>query len=669
MLSAAVRSGADAVYLGLPAFNARRSAAGFTPDELKEAVGFCHARGVRVHVAVNTTVYPEELPELAAAITHAAEAGADALIVQDLAVATLAKKIAPSLELHGSTQMSVHTVQGALQLAEMGFSRVILARELTLEEIAEITAACPIETEIFVHGALCMCVSGQCYMSAFLGGRSGNRGSCAGTCRLPFSAADVPAGRRVDTYHLSLKDMDIIGRLPDIMQAGVASVKIEGRLRTPEYVAAAVASCRASREGTAYDTDLLRDVFSRSGFTSAYLDGKRSGGMFGVRTDADAARTKDALPRARELFRREYQGVDVDMVFSCEEDGAKLTVTDEKGNKVVGYCLEEPQTAKNDPTESLRRSLAKTGGTPFTARDIRIEMDGGPWFLPGSAVNELRRDCLEKLLAKRSAPAPHAVYPAPAVRTEQRVMPGHKLAARFETISQMPENAGENLDRIILPIAQAEKVPEKLRAKTILELPRVMFGALEKDTIARVKATAEMGFAGYEAGNIAQLRICKGLPVYGGFGLNITNPVSADRYREFGLQGMTLLPELTLERMANIAPGVPTAAIIYGHLPLMITRACPLQNVTDCAHCGKAGTLTDRKAAKFPVVCGLGVRSIFNPVPLYMGDKQEQIPVDVLIARFSIETREQAAAVLENIRAGRPFDGDFTRGLYYKGTT
>ena len=296
MLRAAVFSGADAVYLGFSGFNARTGAGNFDADSLQEAVRFCHARGVAVHVALNTTVYGTELPALEQAIRAVAASGADAVICQDLAVATLIGKIAPQLPRHGSTQMSVHTLQGALELKELGFTRVVLARELSLPEVEHITKHCGIETECFIHGALCMSVSGQCYMSAFLGGRSGNRGSCAGPCRLPFEANALPEGKPGRLHHLSLKDNSAIDKLDKLQAIGVASAKIEGRLRTPEYVAAAVSACLAGREGRAYDRDLLKHAFSRSGFTSGYLDGKIDGTMFGVRSEADAELTKKTLP-------------------------------------------------------------------------------------------------------------------------------------------------------------------------------------------------------------------------------------------------------------------------------------------------------------------------------------------------------------------------------------
>lgn len=676
MLRAAVFSGADAVYLGFSGFNARTSANNFNADTLKDAVSFCHARGVAVHVALNTTVYGGELPALEQAIRAVAASGADAVICQDLAVATLIGKIAPQLPRHGSTQMSVHSLQGALELKELGFTRVVLARELSMPEVEHITKHCGIETECFVHGALCMCVSGQCYMSAFLGGRSGNRGSCAGPCRLPFEANALPEGKPGRLHHLSLKDNSVIDKLDKLQALGVASAKIEGRLRTPEYVAAAVSACLAGREGRAYDRDLLKNAFSRSGFTSGYLDGKIDGTMFGVRSEADAEQTKKTLPMLRELYRRERSRVPVKMKLEIEEGGEKLTVTDADGSKAFAYGDAEPQPARTDPTESLHRSLAKTGGTPFAVedQDIAVEMDGGPWFIPGSAVNELRREALDALLKKREVLRPWPTTEEHVPALPLRTLPPHRtLRARFESWEQVPERALDGIEYLILPIAQADRVPREWRAKTLLELPRVMFGKLEEDTARRIAATQDSGFAGYEVSNIAHLRLCRGLPMSGSFGLNITNQLAAQFYADNGLGSMLILPEVKDSDISTIAPThngrpVPTGVLVYGHMPLMITRACPLQNIHDCAHCDKTGELTDRKAKKFPVRCGLGVRTIYNPVPIYMGDKPGALTVDYGVAYFTLENREEAAKILEMIRTHAPFEGDFTRGLYFKGT-
>ena len=676
MLRAAVFSGADAVYLGFSGFNARTGAGNFDADSLKEAVRFCHARGVKVHVTLNTLVYDRELSGLADAVRAVAAAGADAVIADDLATAQLVKSIAPTLHLHGSTQMSVHTPEGAKELAALGYDRVILARELSLEEIRAVCEASPIEVEVFVHGALCMCVSGQCYMSAFLGGRSGNRGSCAGPCRLPFEANTLPEGKPGRLHHLSLKDNSVIDKLDKLQALGVASAKIEGRLRTPEYVAAAVSACLAGREGRAYDRDLLKNAFSRSGFTSGYLDGKIDGTMFGVRSEADAEQTKKTLPMLRELYRRERSRVPVKMKLEIEEGGEKLTVTDADGSKAFAYGDAEPQPARTDPTESLHRSLAKTGGTPFAVedQDIAVEMDGGPWFIPGGAVNELRREALDALLKKREVLRPWPTTEEHVPALPLRTLPPHRtLRARFESWEQVPERALDGIEYLILPIAQADRVPREWRAKTLLELPRVMFGKLEEDTARRIAATQDAGFAGYEVSNIAHLRLCRGLPMSGSFGLNITNQLAAQFYADNGLGSMLILPEVKDSDISTIAPThngrpVPTGVLVYGHMPLMVTRACPLQNIHDCAHCDKTGVLTDRKAKKFPVRCGLGVRTIYNPVPIYMGDKPGALTVDYGVAYFTLESREEAAKILEMIRTHAPFEGDFTRGLYFKGT-
>ncbi len=674
MLGAAVFSGADAVYLGLTGFNARRTAGNFTPEELWEAVSFCHARGVRVHVTLNTLVYARELDGLADAVRAVAEAGADAVIADDLATARLIKQIAPTLHLHGSTQMSVHTPAGAKELAALGYDRVILARELSLEEIRAICAASPIECEVFIHGALCMSVSGQCMMSAFLGGRSGNRGACAGPCRLPFDASvGLAPGKPGQACHLSLKDMDHIPHLRELMDAGVASVKIEGRLRTPEYAAASVAACRAVREGQPYDEALVRDIFSRSGFTDGYLTGHNDGRMFGVRTEADAAATRAATPKARELFRRELQRIPVHFAVSFEEEGVKLAVTDEDGNRAIVYSEEVPQPAQKDQAPAIERALGKTGGTPFLCKEVVIA--GTQGFLPGSVWNELRREALETLLEKRSVVTPHPVQPyLPPHFASHRVGAVPALAARFSTVTQCPASFADRLQWLVFPIAEAEKVPEDWRVKTLLELPRVMFGKLEAQTAERLHALQNAGFAGAVANNAAHLLLAKDWSLYGGLGLNITNPMSAARYAELGLQGMLLHPETAVNAMQAVAPvrdgkALPTAALCYGHIPLMLTRACPLRNVRNCAQCSGGGTLRDRKGRDFTVTCsapgGAGIRTVFNPVPLYMGDRMTELPVDVAVAAFTTEFPARVAQILEALSAGQPFDSEFTRGLYY----
>ena len=676
MLRAAVFGGADAVYLGLTGFNARRTAGNFTPEELGEAVRFCHARGVRVHVTLNTLVFDAELDALAAAVRAVAAAGADAVIADDLAAARLVKEIAPALELHGSTQMSIHTAAGAVELARLGFDRVILARELSLEEIRAVCAASPIACEVFVHGALCVSMSGQCMMSAFLGGRSGNRGACAGPCRLPFDAArGLRPGQPGRACSLSLKEMDHIPHLRALMDAGVASVKIEGRLRTPEYAAVCAASCRAVRDGLPYDAALLRDIFSRSGFTDGYLTGRADGSLFGVRTEADAAATRAAAPKARELFRRELQRVPVDFTVAFDAEGVKLTAADREGRKAVVYSREAPRPAQRDQSEAVRRALAKTGGTPFVCGTVALDLpEGTPSFLPGAAWNELRRRALDTLLEKRSAPAPHPVRDF-AVPVFPARAPGGvpALAARFERAEQVPADCGA-LAALTLPLAELEsarRLPAGVRAKTLLELPRAQFGAAERRVAALLAQAADDGFAGFVVNNLCQLELAARAgagPLYGGLGLNVTNPMAAAELRAPGLHGVLLHPETPLSAMRSVT-ALPTAALCYGHLPLMLTRACPLRTVQDCAACKGGGTLRDRKGRDFTVTCSApgtaGMRTVYNPVPLYMGDRLTELPVDCAAAYFTTESPDRVRRVLALLAAGRPFDGEFTRGAYY----
>lgn len=672
MLSAAVFSGADAVYLGLTGYNARRSAGNFTPDELCDAVRFCHARGVRVHVTLNTLVFGNELAGLADAVRAVAGAGADAVIADDLAVAALVKSIAPGLHLHASTQMSIHTPEGARQMAEMGYDRVILARELSLEEIRAVVKASPIEVEVFIHGAMCMAVSGQCMMSAFLGGRSGNRGACAGPCRLPFDATPgLRPGQPGTACHLSLKDMDLVPHMAALMDAGVASVKIEGRLRTPEYAAAAVAACRAAREGKPYDEALLRDIFSRSGFTDGYLTNHNDKNMFGVRTQADADATRAAAPKARELFRRELSRIPVRFEVEVLPDGIALTAADPEGRTARAVSRTAPQPAQKDQSEAIARAFSKTGGTPFCVGDIHLPEEVHTAFLPGSEWNELRRDVLERLLEFRSAPAPKEVRPCPLPDLAPRRPGVPNLAARFERADQIPTDLTDKLAFLVVPIAQAAQLPEALRSRTLLELPRVCFGAAEDGVKAALAACEGQNFKGVVLNNPAHLRYAISLPRYGGMGLNVTNPMAAGRWRELGLQGMLVHPETPLSAMRLIDPGMPTAALCYGHIPLMLTRACPLKNVRDCKGCSHSGSLRDRKGRDFAVRCSApgmaGIRTVYNPVPLYMGDRMGELPADTAVAVFTLEAPDRVHQILEMLLAGRGFDSEFTRGLYYTG--
>lgn len=294
-LVAAVENGANAIYLAGNAFGARAYASNFDREALREAIHFAHLRKVAIHVTVNTIVADEEMGPLRDYLRFLYEAGADAVLVQDLGVARVAHETVPDLPLHASTQMSVSSLEGVRALAELGFTRVVLARELSLKEIRHICAHAPVEIETFMHGALCVCYSGQCLMSSMIGGRSGNRGRCAQPCRLPYTLVDEKGqdvlGDKAGSYLLSPRDLSTIDVIPDLIEAGVSSLKIEGRMKRPEYVATVVRTYREAIDtyyaGKGYavtqeERDDLAQIFNRD-FTTAYLEGRPGKAMMSDR--------------------------------------------------------------------------------------------------------------------------------------------------------------------------------------------------------------------------------------------------------------------------------------------------------------------------------------------------------------------------------------------------
>ena len=343
-LRAAVQNGANAVYLGYDAFNARMGARNFSVDELQEAIVYCHVRGVQVHLTLNTLVSDREMARAAEVIRTAAVLGVDAFIVQDLGVVALCREIAPEVPIHASTQMSIHSLEGVQQAAELGVSRVVLSRELSREEIAHICRRSPVEIEVFVHGALCMCYSGQCYLSSVIGRRSGNRGQCAQPCRLPYGYGRFEPNR----YPLSLKDNCLVEYLDDLRRLGVSSLKIEGRMKRPEYVAVVTKAYRTALDGKRVTEEDLREleaVFSRQGFTQGYYEGKTGADMFGVRQEPEENRELFAAARATY---ESGENIRIPIRFYAmirRNEPAQLAVEDDAGHvcKANGPIPEEAQ--------------------------------------------------------------------------------------------------------------------------------------------------------------------------------------------------------------------------------------------------------------------------------------------------------------------------------------
>lgn len=675
VMTAAVRTGADAVYLGGARFSARAGAANFDNEQLKAAVEYCHARDVKVYLAVNTLLLENELPAALEFVRYACTLPVDALLIQDMGLARLLKSRAPELRLHASTQTSAHTAAAACALYSNGFSRVVLARELSLKEIADIHASCPIELETFVHGALCMSVSGQCYFSSVFGSRSGNRGRCAQPCRLPFAA---PGGTGHD---LSLKDLSMITRISEMQSAGAVSAKIEGRLKRPEYVAAAVRAARLSADGQPVPRELLENlkaVFSRSGFTSGYPDGKLGREMFGIRSKENVADATGAvLAGLRSLYSKELMKIPIDYILKIKYNKKTVLIAaDCEGHTALAEG-DIPAAAVNRAVDSAQceKQLKKTGGTPFYADNIACEIDGG-LSVPFSELNRLRREVLQKLEQARGKkpPVPFAVRENP--QPEPHKAGKFRLRARF-TGTDIPQ-AAKQCELIYLPYGTPnEKLKQLITGgfHAALEIPRGIFG-MEAAVRRRLKDAKTVGVTDVWAGTLdgASIGVELGFAVHGGFSLNITNTEALEWYREFGLKDAELSFELTLAQAARIGGEFPRGLLLYGRLPLMLCRNCPVANSSrGCLHCRTAPVLTDRKGIKFPVQCGGACSEVLNSVPLYTADIIREVKnQDFGILRFTTESKAEAGAVLDEYfsaaRGGsipKPQNG-FTRGLYHR---
>ena len=659
-LQAAVRCGCDAVYLGAKGFNARRNAENFDETTLLEAVAYCHGRGVELYVTVNTMIMDGELDALEETVALIAEAGVDAVILQDMAALRLFRERYPSIRRHASTQTAVHNVDGALWLQEQGFDCIVLARELSLREMEKICRAVDIQTEAFVHGAHCMSVSGACYLSAMLGGRSGNRGLCAQPCRL-----DWRGGGR--SHALSLKDMSLIGHIREMADAGVDFLKIEGRMKRPEYVAAAVTACRDAREGLPYDEQSLRAVFSRSGFTDGYLTGRRTPDMFGYRRKEDVTGADAVLGELAGLYRAERQCVPVRLRFFLHEGvPARLEATD--GVHTAAAVGAVPEAARTRATDaaSAERNLTKTGGTPFSVEGFEAEVDGG-LMLPASALNALRREVLDGLLAQRSEIVPHAAADFAFPALPRHTGPAEPaLWARFRTAEQV--GGAERLERVLLPAEAVDAaVLGRFGERLIAELPAVLFPEDEDAFGARLAALRDAGLRAVLSDNLYGIRLGRrlGLEVYGGFGLNIANSQALAFYAGQGLKSVTASFELSMERLRALGGTLPRGAMAYGYLPLMRLRACPLRTARGCS-CGGVPALTDRMGVRFPMECaGRRYQTLLNSVPLHIAERDTR-GLDYLLLYFTGETPEECARVIGEFALRQKSAGPRTGGLYYR---
>lgn len=667
-LRAAVLCGADAVYLGLRGFNARAGAENFDENTLPQTVGWCHARGVRVYVTLNTLVTDRELPQWLHSLDAVAAAGVDGVLVQDLGLAKIIRQRYPTLPLHASTQMTIHNLAGARLLEEMGFAQVVLARELSKEEIAAICAGTSMRCEVFVHGALCMSVSGQCYLSSVLGERSGNRGRCAQPCRLDFKSH----GRG---YALSLKDLTLTDRLRELEALGVASFKIEGRLKRPEYVAAAVTACRQSLAGEVPDLETLRSVFSRSGFTDGYYTARRDLTMFGTRTREDTAAAAEVLGKLSALTRNEVGRLPVDMVLTMAPgEPATLAVTD--GTHRVEVAGEVPQTALTRPTdeELARRALEKCGGTPFYLQNLTCHIGEG-LMLPLSALNRLRAAALTALAEARSVVVPYPQAPAAAGEPAGRARPvgSPQLRCRLAAAAQLTPAIRRGGGRLSLPLHELAERPELLETgaeRWVAELPAFCAPQQEEAVMRALRKLKEQGLTAALCGNLGSLLMAReaGLRIIGDYGLNIINSPAAQQAAALGCDEITLSFECERNAARNIHSPVPIGVIAYGRLPLMLLRNCPGKTAAGCGDCRGINHITDRRGEDFPLQCqNRQYTHLLNPRPLFLSDRLPEWDFcDFLTLRFTTETPAECDAILEMYQTGAAPAGSFTRGLYYR---
>ena len=671
-LLAALRCGADAVYVGAQQFSARANAENFDRDGLREAAARCHLYGAKLYLAINTLLFDAEFPALDRLLETAAETGADGCIVQDLGTAAYIAKRLPTLRLHASTQLTIHSPAGVRFAKRAGFCRVVLARELSAEQIAACcaeAAQCDMEIEAFVHGAHCMSVSGQCWMSAAMGGRSANRGCCAQPCRLPFTAD----ARQKQACALSLKDQSLVQHLPEMIRMGVQSLKIEGRMKRPEYVAAAVTACRAALRGESYDLHELQSIFSRSGFTDGYFTGIRKD-MFGTRRKEDVTAAQDVMRGLRARYQKPRKIAELDAHYTLRlGEPALLTVTD--GISSVTVTGEPPQQAVSRPTDlaQLQKQFDKLGDTVYTAGKVTAALDDAV-MLPASALNAMRRQAAADMDAariRRNAPQ-HVCGTAPELphmlrtRTEQP-----KIRLQIRRLAQLAEIGGfaEELDALLLPL---HLVPEYQKGTMPVPVSRCIvvpprFICDEEAVIKRLRAAKDAGFAALACQNAADIETGKalGFALHGTLGLHAANSYAAEELRRFGLLDALCSPEAP--RMP--AQMLPLGIFAYGRLPLMLTRNCPVQAQIGCAKCRH--TLTDRRDAAVYTDCTRltekpDYAELFNAVPVWLADRRTQLCEAAYGLVFvTDEAPERVREILDAYLhgAGGFAPAAFTRGL------
>ena len=611
---------------------------------------------------MTTLVTDKETSDVINEIKMIAKSGVDAVIIQDLAVAALWRKYCPTMKLHASTQMTIHNVAGAKQAEKLGFDRIVLARELTVDEIKTIAENTTAEIEVFIHGALCMSVSGACLLSSMIGSRSGNRGRCAQPCRLNFKCNDRE-------YALSLKDLSLIDKINELAQAGVTSLKIEGRMKRPEYVAASVTAVKNAKENKPYDAETLKAVFSRSGFTKGYFEGQRNLEMFGYRRHEDVTAATGVLKELANLYKDEIRKIPLKIEFSADVNGSSLTVSD--GENSVNVYGDVPETAKSKPLdeEFAKKCFSKLGGTIFYADSFMFDI-GENLSLSASSLNNMRREATEKLYEKRCEIKEKEIVVPDENESVSSAHYGEKTyRLRFERFSQSFDD--EKTEKIILPMSEILKYPESVQQygrKLVCEVPFLVFAQDEERFISALRKIKDAGVREVLADNIGTFAVAKemGFVVHGGHGLNVLNSISFSEYEKMGAEDITLSPELMMNAVGKIRSKRRKGIIGYGFLPLMRFRACPAQGNKGCGECKGLTLIKDRLGIDFYILCsGRKYSSLLNSVPLYIGDKPHE-NADFVTLYFTFEKQEKCRKIFEYFYNKKSPAMKKTGGLYYR---
>lgn len=689
-LRAAVMSGAGAVYLAYGDFNARRNAKNFSKEDFEEALAYCHLRGVTVYLTLNTLLTDRELPRAAEVATEAATLGIDAIIVQDLGLLRLLRDTLPDTPLHASTQMTVHNLPGVLTCRDLGIRRVVLSRELSRDAIDTLCHASPIEVEVFAHGALCMCYSGQCYLSSLVGERSGNRGLCAQPCRLAYRRAEETA----PSYPLSLKDLSLADELPSLSACGVSCLKLEGRMKRPEYVSI-VTSIYATllqegRAPTAQERRDLADAFSREGFTQGYYQNRLDGTMFGRR--AEGAQMPEALlAKARAHYTRREAG-SVPLHLHCEILSGvpiRLTVSDDDGHRVT-VAGATPEAAHNRAltAEQVTAQISKSGGTVYLSRALTLSLDEG-LSLPLSALNALRRAAFDALTAARVTPPARQILPfsPPAPPKLGRTEPPRYTITLLRACQLSDALCAAPCALIYLPPEEISRHADLISAYAArhpslrfgVQLPRVAWDHELPILGAQLALCRSLGIEDALIGNLGMIPLCRdlGFRLRGDFGLGVCNSLAMAELSRLGFLSATASFELNLAQIRDLGKPLDTEFLAYGRLSMMLTEHCLLKKGARCKHCSDApcahepSFLEDRRGERFPVLRAFGGRSeLFNAKTLYLADRQADYQgLGLWGARlsFTTEAADACVAILRSyLGEGAAAPQDLTRGLYYR---